>query len=114
MPSPTGAWLGADGGQVLAGTLAGGRWSWTLENLDASGNSLALGSQGLDLPVRAISVDASGHGYAVGDKGLVLERSGNGPRPWRRLDVGYLDNFYSVALSPDSSGGGALIGGENG
>jgi hypothetical protein len=111
LPSPGHAWISTDQGQVFAGRLAGSTWIWTLENVDASGRSLSLGADGNPLALHGIAVDASGHGFAVGGEGLILERTGEEPLPWARLNTGFTDNFYSVALPAGGQDGGALIGG---
>jgi hypothetical protein len=71
----------------------------------------------LHLPLRisSVDVDGQGRGFAVGEHGLVLQRTGDADHPWRRLDAGVTDDFYSLAVAPDRSGGQqALIGGEFG
>jgi len=113
MPEANRAWLTTDKGDVFVGTGGDSGWSWSQENLSASGELLSLDSLGNALALRAIAVDADGHGYAVGDRGLILERTGAGDAPWRRLVTPYLDNLTSVTLAA-GGGGGALIGGLNG
>jgi hypothetical protein len=114
MPAPDRAWLTVDTGEVFAGTLAGGEWSWRRENEDASQAVLNRGRDHTRLGLRAVAVDAAGHGFAVGDAGLLLERNAaGGEHPWHRLSTGFLDNFTSVTLAPNG-GPGALVGGHNG
>ncbi|MGH2956205.1 MAG: hypothetical protein ACRDL6_04335, partial [Solirubrobacterales bacterium] len=112
MPSPDRAWLATDSGLVFAGQPAGDAWQWRLENRGTSGDPLSLDATGRPIPLRAIAIDPSGHGYAVGDRGLILERTGEGDEPWRRLDSGFLDDLTAVEL-PVGGGGEALIGGRN-
>jgi hypothetical protein len=107
MPTPERAWLTTDGGDVFAGTRGGADWQWVREGLDAGGHSLTRGSS-----LRSIAIDQAGHGYAVGDGGVIIERTGDGSEPWRRLAAGYGEGLRSVALGP--GGKGALIGGEAG
>ncbi|MDX6652796.1 MAG: hypothetical protein QOJ38_1577 [Solirubrobacterales bacterium] len=120
MPSAGTAWLTTDRGQVFAGTLAGSAWSWRLENVSDDGTVLSTGTEGKagtsgeDVSLNAIAVNPQGFGFAVGDEGLVLERSGNGAHPWRRLDHLPLHNYQSAAVPAGGHGEGALIGGEYG
>jgi hypothetical protein len=114
LPTPDRAWVTTDTGQVFAGERSGDGWAWRprAENVDAGGAVLNQSPDGDIIPLKAIAIDGGGHGFAVGHRGLILERTGDGDRPWRRLDTGYLDDFYSVAISP--GGEGALVGGGNG
>jgi hypothetical protein len=107
MPGGGRAWLSTDTGDVFAGSLGADGWQWTRENVDSHGKGLST-----DQAVQAIAVDGGGHGYAVGDHGLVLQRTGDGPQPWRRLATGYGENLRSITLGP--GGKGALIGGDAG
>jgi hypothetical protein len=111
-PTPTRAWLATSNGEVMAGSLQGESWSWTPENLDADGSSLSRAADGAVLALNAVAVDARGHGYAVGEHGVILERTGDGARPWRRVAAGVTEHLRSLALSSD--GRGALIGGDAG
>jgi hypothetical protein len=116
MPSPTKAWLTSDSGDVLAGRLAGGDWTWKLEGRDASGKSLAADPQtGAPTALNGIAIDGQGHGYAVGDNGLILERTS--ADDWQIAQNnggdGHAPNMTAVAL-PVGGGQGALIGGEDG
>jgi hypothetical protein len=99
------AYLVSDAGLVYAGELGARGWTWSIENLDAEGEVIAGGK------LRAVAVDAGGRGYAVGDRGLVLERTGDGHSPWRRVRGPGTDDLRSVTVT---DGGGALIGGEGG
>jgi hypothetical protein len=112
MPVPDRAWLSTDTGQVFAGTLAERGWTWTREEVGADGRALTRDANGVEQPVHSLALDAGGHGFAVGDKGVLLERTGEGAHPWRRLAAGYLENLRSVTLGP--GGHGALIGGDGG
>src|SRR5207247_6930576 len=100
LPSPDRAWVATLNGLVFEGTLHGKDWSWKLENVDLGGTVVGRGPDGSPGTMRALAVDAGGHGYAVGDKGLVLERTGDGDQPWRRLKTGFLDDLTAVALDP--------------
>jgi hypothetical protein len=117
MPSATRAWLALSSGQLFAGVGDGASgWHWRLENtIDVHGIDRPLNEDrnGEPLALGAIAVDASGHGFAVGDRGVVLERRGEGPEPWRRVDAGVTEKLTSVAL-PRGGGSGALIGGDRG
>jgi hypothetical protein len=116
MPTGERAYLAADTGHVVVGSLSAGAWSWQVENLDAEGKLLALDER-LDvnrtLGLQDIDVDAAGNGYAVGDEGLILQRSGSTGR-WERVAARYRDDFTSVTLSQGTALRGALIGGEMG
>ncbi|HEV2814087.1 MAG TPA: hypothetical protein VGW10_12615, partial [Solirubrobacteraceae bacterium] len=116
MPSADRAWLTASSGQIFAGQRDGDGWRWTVENLDAAGDPLALDDR-LDadraLGLEDIAVDAAGRGYAVGDEGLILKRSPE-TGTWERIAARYRDNFTSVALSAGPGAPGALIGGKLG
>jgi hypothetical protein len=111
MPQPDRAWLTDDNGEVYAGALQGGDWSWQLEDTAPDGTLLSLGRSHRPVALRAIAIAADGHGFAVGDGGVILQRAAGGG--WRRLDAGYLDNLTSVALSP-GGGSAALVGGWSG
>jgi hypothetical protein len=114
LPQPDRAWLTLDTGQVFAGHLADGDWSWELENVDTvTDDVLSADGRGGLLAVRAIVLDHDGRGYAVGDHGLVLERDPSAPQPWTRIDTGFADDLTTVALAT-GSGSGAVIGGKNG
>jgi hypothetical protein len=90
----------AFGDKLYAGDRTGDDgWSWRLEG---EGDEIA-----------ALAVDPAGRGYAVGPKGLVLERTGDGAEPWRRIDHPYNESFQAVAIPP-GGGPGALIGAEGG
>jgi hypothetical protein len=114
MPRPDRAWLSTDTGQVFAGTLGGDTWTWRLEDSGDGGILLSRGPELDPLAIHGIAIDQQGRGFAVGDRGLILERSGDGDRPWRRVAAGFLDNFHSVALHPAGREDGALVGGESG
>ncbi|MDX6663181.1 MAG: hypothetical protein QOG09_1283 [Solirubrobacterales bacterium] len=117
MPSPTTAWLTSDSGDVLAGRLSEGSWTWKLEATDAAGKSLSLDpASGAPTALNAIAIDGSGHGYAVGNNGLILERTS--ADAWQiahnnAAGTDYLPNLTAVAL-PVGGGHGALIGGNDG
>ena len=112
MPAPNRAWIVTNIGDVFAGTLSGGAWSWAREAIDGDGKSLARNATNPDqvLRLRAVAIGESGRGYAVGDDGLLLERTGDGAN-WRRVS-GYLADLRSVTLGPGERG--ALIGGAGG
>ncbi|HEX2015118.1 MAG TPA: hypothetical protein VGN69_00360, partial [Solirubrobacteraceae bacterium] len=112
-PTPDRAWLTTDRGDVFVGSRSGASWSWVLEDLNADGDVVTLGTDGHALALHDVAIDGAGHGYAVGDRGLVLERTTEGAHPWRRLASGFLENFHSVALAPGVAGAG-LLGAENG
>ena len=122
MPSPERAYLLTDAtpnakpaSRVIRGDMsAPGQWSWRFELGGAAGDpdpltAAAPGSAAKYLTIRDIAVDAAGHGYAVGDGGLLLERTGDRERPWRRIRGAYGDDLRRVAL-PAGGGEGALIG----
>jgi hypothetical protein len=112
MPSPGAVWLSTDMGEIWAGTLASGRWSWVRESAAtaaADERRSRFFPRGRSV-LNAIAVDASGRGLAVGDRGAMLERVPDGT--WIRLDTGFLDDLYSVALPPGGKyGDGTLVGG---
>ena len=114
MPRPDRAWLTTESGEIYGGELneQGTDWSWRREDTDAFGDSISRDRGRRQRPLRAIAIDASGHGYAVGDQGTIIERTGEGKPPWKRIDAGYLDHMRAVTLGPD--GKGALIGGDGG
>jgi hypothetical protein len=112
MPAPSRAWLSTDTGQIFAGTLRDGVWQWMREDTAADGRGLARDANGIEKPLHSLALDASGHGFAGGDDGVILERTGEGAHPWRRLASGYLDNLRTVTVGP--GGKGALIGGDGG
>jgi hypothetical protein len=109
LPTPERAWVVTSRGEVIAGTLAGGEWSWAREALDGDGNSLALDRYGDPLGLRSVAIDKDGHGFVVGEGGLILQRSSAGQ--WKRVG-GYADDLRTVTLGP--GGRGALIGGNGG
>jgi len=113
LPSPDRAWLTTDTGQVFVGQRQGADWSWQVEDLNSSGDVMALDYGRRTRALRAIAVDASGHGFAVGDRGIVLERIGSGSEAWRRMATGSLDDMTSVTLN-SSGRRGALIGASDG
>jgi hypothetical protein len=110
LPSADRAWLTTAAGQVFAGTLAGGVWSWRLDSVDGQGESLTRNAAGRSVALHAIAVDTAGEGFAVGDEGVILHHTGSG---WTRLGAPYRFGFHSVALPP-GGGPGALVGGEFG
>jgi hypothetical protein len=117
LPRPDRAWVTTNFGEIWAGTLEGSDldgsdWTWKREDADDSGDSLSRDSTRHNRPLWAIAIDASGHGYAVGENGTIIERTGDGTPPWRRIDAGVLDELHSVTLGP--GGKGALIGGDGG
>ncbi|MDX6652262.1 MAG: hypothetical protein QOJ38_1043, partial [Solirubrobacterales bacterium] len=111
-PTDSSAWVTTSQGEVFAGESDGTGWRWRHEDEDRFGDSISRDIFKKPQILYGIAVDASGHGYAVGDEGTVLERTGSGNPPWRRLDVGQLDDLQTVTLGP--GGHGALIGGSNG
>ncbi|MDX6651685.1 MAG: hypothetical protein QOJ38_466, partial [Solirubrobacterales bacterium] len=121
MPTPSSAWLTTDHGEVFTGLKqADDQWQWTLENDTPDGAVLNTtldgqsGEAGEAAPLNAVAVDADGFGFAVGENGLVLQRSGNGDHPWRRLGDLPVSNFGSVTIAPGGHRYGALIGGDYG
>ena len=114
MPEARRAWLSTSRGELFAGSLDGAEWSWRLENVNEHGEKLSLLSGRRHLAINEVAVDASGRGYAVGARGLVLERTGDGERPWRRVRSGVSHDLFSVALSVRGKGKGVLIGGQLG
>jgi hypothetical protein len=112
MPSFDRAWLSTTTGEIFGGSLDGDHWRWVREDTGPDGLPLTRDLNQVAQPLNALAVDAAGHGFAVGDRGLILERTGDGAHPWRRLTSGYLDNLRSVTLGP--AGTGALIGGYGG
>jgi hypothetical protein len=114
MPARDRAYLTTETGFLFRGDMgAPGQWSWTLENTNEKGDALIYDPSGRQLALRALALDAEGRGYAVGDRGLVLQRTGEGAHPWRRLKTPFLDNFTTVGL-PQGGGPGALVGAEEG
>jgi hypothetical protein len=113
LPSADQAWLATDAGQVFAGSFDGSTWTWTLEDVDSRGGLISTGVGLARLTIHALAMDANGRGYAVGDQGLMMQRIGDGPGGWRRVDTGTLADLYSVSL-PIDGGPGALAGGANG
>jgi hypothetical protein len=112
MPAPGRAWLSTDTGQIFAGTLSEGGWQWTREDTGPDGRSLTRDVNSAEQPLHSLAVDGDGHGFAVGDDGLILQRTGSGAHPWRRLAAGYSENLNTVTMGP--GGKGALIGGGGG
>jgi hypothetical protein len=112
MPVPGRAWLSTDTGQIFAGTLSDGIWRWAREDTAADGRSLTRDVNAAEQPLHSLAVDSAGHGFAVGDDGLILDRTGDGAHPWRRLATGYSEDLNTVTLGP--GGKGALIGGGGG
>ncbi|HEX2015327.1 MAG TPA: hypothetical protein VGN69_01440 [Solirubrobacteraceae bacterium] len=109
LPAPDRAWLTTDTGEVFAGTHSARGWDWQLEDQSPTGDLLSVVEDKAQ-PLRGIALDSAGHGFAVGERGVILQRADGA---WRRLNAGYLDNLYSVALPP-GGGPGALIGGDSG
>ncbi|MDX6653130.1 MAG: hypothetical protein QOJ38_1911, partial [Solirubrobacterales bacterium] len=120
MPSLDRAWLTTDHGEVFAGERNGSSWSWRLENDTADGTVLnktvdgPAGEGGEEAALSAVAVDAGGFGFAVGERGLILERSGSGDHPWRRLTGLPISGYSSVTIAPGGHQFGALIGGDYG
>src|SRR5205814_2267389 len=112
LPEAGKAWLTTDVGLVFGGELGADGWHWRLENRDSRGVVLNRDQTGDTLGLQSIAIGPDHHGYAVGDRGLILERTGDGDRPWVRLKTPFLDNLTAVALG--ASGHGALVGGRNG
>ncbi|MDX6662230.1 MAG: hypothetical protein QOG09_332, partial [Solirubrobacterales bacterium] len=112
MPQANEAWVVTDTGEIYAGALSGGSWSWTREDTDPFGDSISRDVNRKQRPLLSIAMDGSGHGFAVGEQGTIVERTGQGTPPWRRVDAGQLDDLRSVVLGPH--GKGALIGGDDG
>jgi hypothetical protein len=112
LPRPGHAWVTTDVGGIWGGTFDGKDWRWQPEDTDEFGDSLSRDISRHNRPLWAIAIDASGHGYAVGENGTIIERTGEGTPPWRRLDAGVFDELHSVTLGP--GGKGALVGGDNG
>jgi hypothetical protein len=111
LPKPNRAWLTTNTGDVMVGSLEDGDWRWVRENVSADGRSLARDRFDGSLALHSIAVNEDGRGYAVGDHGLILERTGDGATPWRRIP-GYGDHLRSVVLGPN--GKGAVAGGVGG
>ncbi|MDX6652349.1 MAG: hypothetical protein QOJ38_1130, partial [Solirubrobacterales bacterium] len=112
LPDPDRAWLTTNQGEIYRGVLDGPDWGWQREDEDRFGDSITRDAFRTPQILRDIAVDSSGHGYAVGDEGTLVERTGSGKPPWKRLESGHLDDLQTVTLGPDSHG--ALIGGSNG
>ncbi|MDX6652909.1 MAG: hypothetical protein QOJ38_1690 [Solirubrobacterales bacterium] len=111
-PSDARAWIVTDTGEIYSGSLGQDGWSWAREDEDPFGDSVSRDELGQPQSLRAIAVSSDGHGYAVGRSGTILERTGSGRPPWRRIDSGKLDDLQSVTLG--KGGAGALIGGSGG
>ncbi|MDX6663013.1 MAG: hypothetical protein QOG09_1115, partial [Solirubrobacterales bacterium] len=120
LPAADRAWLCTDHGEVFSGVLQGTHWQWRLEDDTPDGVVLAgtldgqSGEAGEPASLRAIAIDGDFHGYAVGDFGVILERSGNGEHPWRRVGGLPISRYRSVTVAPGGVGHGALIGGDYG
>ncbi|MDX6653056.1 MAG: hypothetical protein QOJ38_1837 [Solirubrobacterales bacterium] len=112
LPRSNAAWVTTDLGEIYGGTFDGSDWSWKREDADEFGDSLSRDTSRHNRPLWAIAIDASGHGYAVGENGTIIERTGEGSPPWRRIDAGVFDELHAVTLGP--GGEGALISGDNG
>ena len=92
-------------GRLFAGDLEDESWSWRLE-LDAD-RTFGTGAGG----IRELRVGPDGHGYALaGDS--VLERTGDGDAPWRRLDAAVPS--LSALAAPAGGGAGLIVGGKHG
>ncbi|MDX6651306.1 MAG: hypothetical protein QOJ38_87, partial [Solirubrobacterales bacterium] len=112
LPSADRAWVTTNAGEIWGGSFGGTDWSWKQEDADEFGDSLSRDTNRHNQPLWAIAMDASGHGYAVGANGTIIERTGEGTPPWKRVDAGVYDELHSVTLGP--GGKGALMGGDGG
>ena len=105
LPRGDRAYLLLGNGRLYAGELEDQVWSWRLE-LEAAADPDVHG-------IRAFVVAEDGHGYALPQTGGLLERTGDGERPWRRLGTGYERGLNTLAIPP-GGGPGLLAGGEHG